>query len=727
MSEYLHRLSVVSVVITLLFSIIIVLPTSITSQQISVDEDLEGPKNITQNSSWQMSSSVWGDKIVWEDYRNDEYGTTASGGNRNADIYLYNMTSNETVQLTTNDSDQRKPDIWKNYVVWEDYRNGEADIYYLDLTSSNLDPKRVTNDKNSQIRPRIHSGKIVWEDYRNHDFGDIYLYDIEKDEMQKITDERVIQENPDIYGNKIVWDDYRNYWFGEYKNQSKDIFMYDISTENETGIVEEEIHQHHPSIYENRVVWVENVGKNNNDIYMKTIGENKRKVTDMPSIVENPSIYGSRVVFNERKYESGDHISDTLWMYDHINDNLKKLSEIEQGTDDISGIVRVRSAQIHQNTIVWEECHPSKNEDLSYQYDIFYATTGTKSPSVLSTQIETKYTSAESETNMTLKEGNYVKITVDVVDPDGDLRSVYLDAGELPLQRDTYELTKDSSGDHTFKFVYNNNMTAGTKNIPVKAVDSQDNEVNVNFEVEFEENAPVIHDYGIGSDPDNLTKASDFYLREGGSIHFWANVTDPDKDLSTVHLDLSDFDLENSRALMEENVTSTGWYEYTLTYNEEMTAGDKTPFIFAVDERENSAESGLLDINAVAKGTVIGKVEDQEGESMVGATVSFDSDINITTDEAGEFQIELQGGMKDVKISKEEYENHTSSIEVVPGETHDLGTITLTEVKDGEDGDEGLPLIFFISLILIFIVVALSIIFWKRPELLPFTSGETEE
>lgn len=55
-----------------------------------------------------------GTRIVWTDDRNG-----------NADIYMYNLSTSRGTQITNNPAAQTCPAIYENKVVWEDYRNGD--------------------------------------------------------------------------------------------------------------------------------------------------------------------------------------------------------------------------------------------------------------------------------------------------------------------------------------------------------------------------------------------------------------------------------------------------------------------------------------------------------------------------------------------------------------------------------------------------------------------------
>lgn len=57
-------------------------------------------------------------------------------------------------------------------MVWEDWRNGNADIYGYSL--STREEFRITKDQNDQVNPEIYGVIVVWEDNRNGNW-DIYL------------------------------------------------------------------------------------------------------------------------------------------------------------------------------------------------------------------------------------------------------------------------------------------------------------------------------------------------------------------------------------------------------------------------------------------------------------------------------------------------------------------------------------------------------------------------
>jgi len=106
--------------------------------------------------------SISGTTLVWEDWRNGD-----------ADIFAYDLESGEQRPLVVAGADQRKPVVSGREIVWEDDRGVNWEIYYLDLGFGG-EELRLTHDPGSQRDPAIADGRIVWQDDRNGNW-DIYL------------------------------------------------------------------------------------------------------------------------------------------------------------------------------------------------------------------------------------------------------------------------------------------------------------------------------------------------------------------------------------------------------------------------------------------------------------------------------------------------------------------------------------------------------------------------
>jgi len=121
---------------------------------------------ITTNG-YNDGGNIYGNKLVWDHYYN--YGTPEVYSN----IFMYDLSTKKTIQITTNKSLQSSPNIYGSTIIWADNRNGNWDIYAYDLATHQ---QIHTTEKSDQIYPAIYSNKVVWTDYREEgNMHDVYM------------------------------------------------------------------------------------------------------------------------------------------------------------------------------------------------------------------------------------------------------------------------------------------------------------------------------------------------------------------------------------------------------------------------------------------------------------------------------------------------------------------------------------------------------------------------
>lgn len=274
---------------------------------------------ITKNESYQVNPAICNNWIVWQD-----------GRNGNNDIYMYNLSTHEETQITTNRSDQYIPNIYGDNVVWNDLSNGNKRTIYMYNISTSTKTQIVTS-MSDQWLPAIYKDKIVWVDYRDGK-SDIYMYNLSTSKETRITTIESDKFDPDIYGDRIVWKDYRN---------GSDIYMYDLSTSRETQITPTESAHLEPAIYGDRIVW-EDDRNGNLDIYMyNTSTCVETQVTTNESNQADPDLYEDKIVWAD--YRNG---NVDIYMYD-----LSTKKEIQITTNESN---QERPA-IYGNRIVWTD------------------------------------------------------------------------------------------------------------------------------------------------------------------------------------------------------------------------------------------------------------------------------------------------------------------------------------------------------------------------------------
>ena len=180
---------------------------------------------------------ISGNSIVWQDWSNGDW-----------DIFLYDLTwGNETPeQIITGLEDQKNPAISGNYIVYE-YRSGPSSMIYLYNISNSTSVQISTGA--DEVTPAIDGMNVVWQ---NATAKRIILYNITTGETRQIppADLPSDQTNPKISGNYIVWEDTRN------RYPVTDIYQFDIADGSERLLTPGSTgYKRKPAVYGNRIVW----------------------------------------------------------------------------------------------------------------------------------------------------------------------------------------------------------------------------------------------------------------------------------------------------------------------------------------------------------------------------------------------------------------------------------------------------------------------------------------
>ena len=195
-----------TIVITLSLFFLLVIASAVLATQ----------QKLTAGQSNHEKPDIYGANIVYQSDQNSNY-----------DIYRYNLTTGQTTQVTSNAANQQNPTIYDNKIVWEDWRNDtggpipNTDIYMFNGVSE----AAVSTDTATEYSPDIYNDKVVWEKFVGN--WNIYLKDLALNQTYQLTSGSDRKINPRIYGNYVVW-----------QNDNDDqIYLYDLSVDsNSNGI-----------------------------------------------------------------------------------------------------------------------------------------------------------------------------------------------------------------------------------------------------------------------------------------------------------------------------------------------------------------------------------------------------------------------------------------------------------------------------------------------------------
>ncbi len=289
---------------------------------------------VTTESANQVNPAVSGNRIVWQDYR--------SGA---PDIWLYDVAAIPPLrQLTSDPAVQRYPAIAGNtagnWIVWEEL-HADYDIYgchYDPVTGCT--PQRLSNDPGNPALPAAGNQlnaaiafdgtgyRVVWEDYRNGT-ADIYLEDPAAPGVaQQLTDvppvvgEAGIDTQPAITFDSAAGA-YRVVWLRQLASSPSGPSIYLYTTG--PGAVPQPLSttpadKKNPAIDGNRIVWQEFSQTTNYDIILCDLGlpqPDREYLTTNDKLQELPAIAGNRIVWaDQRNRPATNPQNDDIYLYE---------------------------------------------------------------------------------------------------------------------------------------------------------------------------------------------------------------------------------------------------------------------------------------------------------------------------------------------------------------------------------------------------------------------------
>ncbi len=181
------------------------------------DMDTGKVKQITTDENTQISPRIYGNMIVWLDNRND----AEKPWPHYYDVYAYGISTGKERRLTTGNSiDNHDLAISSNLVAWTDIRNDapetridtdppveNRDIYLYDLSTGQ--EQQITTNSGNDYAPIIDDGRILFQREVTEGNVDLFLYDTQDSTEKQISTGGSVRA--DSYSgidiNMIVWSD----------------------------------------------------------------------------------------------------------------------------------------------------------------------------------------------------------------------------------------------------------------------------------------------------------------------------------------------------------------------------------------------------------------------------------------------------------------------------------------------------------------------------------------
>ncbi|MBU7019269.1 MAG: hypothetical protein HXS44_17315 [Theionarchaea archaeon] len=302
---------------------------------------------ITTDQSDQRYPAVYKDIVVWQDNRN-----------QNWDIYGLNLTTGEEFQITTDPNDQVFPVIYEDIIFWMNERHDINTLQgYNRVTKEDI---LLPHHPEPHGRPALYDTMIVWEGSGGGG-RQICGYSLLTQEIVRFSPSSARQYNPAIFKDMVVWEDRRDLdWI---------IYGYDLLTGEEIIIGEKGRHilphedQRDPAIYNDLVVWLEGYDE---DVYGYNLATQKRITIAATSLDEcysssdwwtpiaKPALYENIVIWVDCKNGNRD-----IYGYNLVTDQEFQVTSNSKSQ---------QSPAIYKNFVVWED---DRNGDWDiYGFDL---------------------------------------------------------------------------------------------------------------------------------------------------------------------------------------------------------------------------------------------------------------------------------------------------------------------------------------------------------------------
>ncbi|MCK4267089.1 MAG: right-handed parallel beta-helix repeat-containing protein, partial [Thermoplasmata archaeon] len=324
----------------------------IKSVNLTVEGEGYGNEALTEDSASQMCPALYENWLVWQDKRDGNWDIYAYDLSMDSDCdgipnYLERpmLENDPSLQCITNNSAiQMKPDIWGDTIVWTDLRHGNYDVYAYSF--SNKTEWAVTRHPSAQWRTSVFGDHIVWSDLRNDNY-DVYMLNISKNEVSRLSFSERHDLSPRIFKDRVVWYSYSGSPGG---SEYSDIHLFDICSWKFVEITNDNAIQYCPDIDDNNVVWHDN-RHSNWEIYKLDLNTmQEERITSDPEQKFCPRINQNRI-----SYYFHDRIKD-IWSVRMYNLESGVQRVIEAETDGDSHPV------IYGSRIAWVNKSDAKND-----------------------------------------------------------------------------------------------------------------------------------------------------------------------------------------------------------------------------------------------------------------------------------------------------------------------------------------------------------------------------
>ena len=216
--------------------------------------------------SFEARPEIDGDYVVW-----------LGGTVLNVDVYLRQISTGDTTNVSHNRAVGYILDVSGDYVLWQNYKY-KAYLYQISTGDTRLAAK-------SASYPKIDGDYVVWSNTEEH-FSEVHLYQVSTGITRQIAEVSNGMRRPEISGDYVVW--------ATSSGEGREVFLHQISENKTSRIWHQEDSVHDLKIAEDHVWWWSyEEGKS----YLYTISTND--LEEIPNGSKFMWIHGDHLAWSE--------------------------------------------------------------------------------------------------------------------------------------------------------------------------------------------------------------------------------------------------------------------------------------------------------------------------------------------------------------------------------------------------------------------------------------------
>ncbi len=284
---------------------------------------------ITSEGTQQNGPLIWGDTVVWTDWR----------GVNGLDIWTYNIKTKKETLLISNPNNQRVYGIWKDKMIYRDDNTTPASMKVFNMKTRH---ETLVAAGESVVGGAVFGDNAFYVDGTAG--GDLYTYNLVTGLSRLLTSNVYV---PKVWDDKIVWTVHLG--GGNYGIRGYDLVnntTFDISSKNDG-------YQSVPDIFEDMVVWLDSSDGKSRIMEKNLISGSERIVVQVEGTRLSYPMVSNQYITWVDNMGSGSH---DIYAYSIIGKEIVRLSDF--GPQQSSPTI----PDIHNNTIVWMSWHTGNGD-----------------------------------------------------------------------------------------------------------------------------------------------------------------------------------------------------------------------------------------------------------------------------------------------------------------------------------------------------------------------------